>query len=498
MERDALKSPPSGISFESKADRAFKGRDADLVRKALAVSSRFYHTHRNSLNVAGLLIDEGADAVTVSAALAAGPLWQGLIRLEDILEQVDQRVAATLSGLPSPERMQIDARNRRRESIRALLSSLDGTPRKVILLVAYRAAALEHSGSRPGEESARMARETLEFYVPLANRLGLGHLRRHLEDSCFRILEPEEYDRLHREVAPIQAEDDECLKILVPGVKHLLKQNGIQGRVQGRTKSLHGIHRKMLRTGRSAKEIMDRIGIRVIVSSVPDCYTLLGLLHAHFKPIPGTFDDYIGLPKDNGYQSLHTCVYPVREISHKPIEIQIRTELMHMEAEHGTAAHWRYKSETATEQTIQDQSQWIRGLIRQHEEAPSAEAFINRLHRQVFQNHLVVFGKGGRIVRLPERATVKSYLDKLNIPAAEDVSVKVNGVFVAIDRPLRDGDSVEVVGNRRTVDRNAKRDLGERSFDIQTSWRDAADGTFPAPPTSNRAGCRLTRERRGH
>ena len=189
---------------------------------------------------------------------------------------------------------------------------------------------------------------------------------------------------------------------------------------------------------------MDRIGMRVIVKSVPECYAVLGLLHSHFKPIPGTFNDYIGLPKDNGYQSLHTCVYPVREISHKPIEIQIRTELMHMEAEHGAAAHWRYKGEAEVKKHDYQRLQWIEGLAHQHEMAVSTEAFVDLLYQQVFSDHMVIFGNSGRIVRLTDKATVRDYLNITNIHLAKGDRVKVNGTVADIDQPLKDGDSVEV------------------------------------------------------
>ena len=295
-----------------------------------------------------------------------------------------------------------------------------------------------------------MAQETLDLFVPIANQLSLGNLRRRLEDACFYTLDPEGYLALKKKVTPIQADDDRCLRILLAGVQRLLDNNNIQSRLQGRTKSLHGIHRKMTLTGKTLEEIMDRIGLRVILNSVPECYTVLGLLHAHFKPIPGTFDDYIGLPKDNGYQSLHTCVYPVREISHKPIEIQIRTELMHMEAEHGAAAHWRYKSEADVKKHDYQRLQWIQGLAHQHENAVSTEAFVELLYRQVFSDHMVVFGTGGRIVRLADKATVRDYLNITNIHIPKGGLVKVNGRIADINQPLKDGDSIEIPGADRT------------------------------------------------
>ncbi len=324
------------------------------------------------------------------------------------------------------------------------MTSIDGTPRKAVLYITFRLLALE-CATDACESTARLkAQETLDLLVPIANRLSLGDLRRRLEDACFHVLDPQDYVKLREKVSPIQSEDDKCLEILLAGVKRLLANSGIQGRVQGRTKSLHGIRRKMARTGKTLEEIMDRVGLRVIVTSVPECYSVLGLLHAHFKPIPGTFDDYIGLPKDNGYQSLHTCVYPVREISHKPIEFQVRTELMHLEAEHGTAAHWRYKNEAAAAERNNHRTQWMEGLVRQHRESASSEAFIERLHRQVFRDHLVVFGNGGRIVRLAENATVRDYLKIINAHVPQDATVKVNGRVVALDCALRDGDSIAV------------------------------------------------------
>jgi GTP pyrophosphokinase len=170
-------------------------------------------------------------------------------------------------------------------------------------------------------------------------------------------------------------------------------------------------------------------------------------LHFHFKPIPGAFDDYIGLPKDNGYQSLHTCVYPVREISQKPIEIQIRTELMHSEAEHGTAAHWRYKSRPSAMTRDRYQALWMRGLAKQYEKSDNTLQFVELLYRQVFQNHLVVFGNGGRIVRLAEKATLQDYLTITNVKIPSGGSVKVNGETATLDRMLRDGDSIEIIPN---------------------------------------------------
>ncbi|MBW1988153.1 MAG: bifunctional (p)ppGpp synthetase/guanosine-3',5'-bis(diphosphate) 3'-pyrophosphohydrolase [Deltaproteobacteria bacterium] len=432
--------------FIDKIQRTFEAADADLLTRAHAFSSKkACNGNSTGYKAANLLLAQDADAITIAGALLAPLLWQGLADSDAILERFGPLVAATIEGLSASFNPRAGTHPRQRGNIHVLLASMDGVPRRAILFITFRLLALEYATGSHEAAAREMARETLDLLVPIANRLSLGDLRRRLEDTCFRILDPAGYAYLKENVAPIQAEDDKCLEILLQGVHQLLENNGIAGRIQGRTKSLYAIHRKMTRTGKTLEEIMDRVGLRVIVASVPECYTVLGLLHTHFKPIPGTFDDYIGLPKDNGYQSLHTCVYPVREISHKPIEFQVRTELMHMEAEHGTAAHWRYKNEAAAVERDHQRAQWMKGLVRQHQQANSNEAFIELLHRQVFQDHLVVFGNGGRIVRLAEKATVRDYLTITNIEVPEGSVVKVNGQAAALDRLLRDGDSIEVL-----------------------------------------------------
>lgn len=447
MGRDSLELAGDRL-FIDKIKHTFKAADADLVNRAFVFALKKSCNGDSTGNkAADLLLEQDADAVTIASALLAPLLWQGLMDIDDIRENFRPEVAATLEDLSSPFIPTTDTYHyNRKKNIHNLLSSISSVPRKPLLFITFRLLALECKTIPCKTTAQKMAQETLDLFVPIANQLSLGDLRRRLEDACFYTLDPEGYSALKKEVTPIQADDDRCLRILLAGVQRLLENNGIQSRLQGRTKSLHGIRRKITLTGKTLEEIMDRIGLRVILKSVPECYTVLGLLHAHFKPIPGTFDDYIGLPKDNGYQSLHTCVYPVREISHKPIEIQIRTELMHMEAEHGAAAHWRYKNEAEVKKHDYQRLQWIEGLAHQHEKAVSTEAFVELLYRQVFSDHMVVFGNSGRIVRLADKATVRDYLNITNIHVPKAGLVKVNGRIADINQPLKDGDSVEIPG----------------------------------------------------
>jgi len=436
----------NGRLFLEKVRDAFDPAEAELIIRAHSFAKEKLRGHpRPPFRVAELLLGQKADAVTLAAALLAPTIWYADTTLPEIRDTFGETVASTLLEFKTPTALRTDTETHRRKDIHALLASLTGNTRKVVLRLAFRLIELDHA-LEPAEGGLRdLARETLDLYVPLADRLGLAGLRKQLEETSFRILYPDTYRDLKQKVAPIQTEDDRCLHILMDAVKRLLEKNGIAGKVQGRTKSLYAIYSKMTRSGASLHEIMDRIGLRVIVSSVPECYTVLGLLHSHFRPIPGTFDDYIGLPKDNGYQSLHTCVYPVRDISHKPIEFQIRTELMHMEAEYGVAAHWRYKSAEAAAVNNHRQSRWIESLVDQHRNAPSSGGFMDLLYRQVYHDHLVIFGNAGQIVRLPENATVRDFVEKFNPEISSPLVMKVNGEIATMDRPLRDGDTVEII-----------------------------------------------------
>ncbi|MDR9500693.1 MAG: hypothetical protein RI601_02735 [Desulfurivibrionaceae bacterium] len=280
--------------------------------------------------------------------------------------------------------------------------------------------------------------------MPVNSSSNWGKAYRSIEDAAFHILDPKVYEELEHQVAPLQAEDTQCLKILQKAARGLLQRNNIKGSVQGRIKSLYSLHCKMARKGVSLETIMDRVGLRIIVSSVPECYQVLGLLHAHFQPVPGTFMDYIGLPKENGYQSLHTCVYPFRDISHKNIEFQIRTELMHREAEYGEAAHWKYKEGTGS--ILTGNQAKSPGHEAQSQQQPiGSPAFIKILCQQMAAGHIVIFGNSGHKVWLPENATVEHYLRKTNRTLSPPPLIKVNSRTVALGHILKDADTIEVI-----------------------------------------------------
>jgi len=336
--------------------------------------------------VADILLRQRADHIVVTAALLTPLRRHGCIKADEMRALVGEAPANLVEKIFAEDTLRTDTEVHRKEDLRRFLESISDDIRVVVLRIGLRLGELEglvrqSDGERRDDD---MARETLELYVPLAGRVGMWGLRTRLEDVCFRVLEPAIYAELARNVEPIRAEDEACLKLLELDVKRLLEQNRVPATVYGRTKGLYSLYRKMCRRGCSLEEVMDRIGLRIVVSSPEECYAVLRLLHTHFRPVPGTFDDYIAFPKENGYRSLHTCVYPVPDVSSKPVEFQIRTEAMHREAEFGVAAHWLYKSEEEAQASRDEQLQWLRGLLPQHEEAASHAEFIEQLHRQVF------------------------------------------------------------------------------------------------------------------
>ncbi|MBW1677778.1 MAG: bifunctional (p)ppGpp synthetase/guanosine-3',5'-bis(diphosphate) 3'-pyrophosphohydrolase [Deltaproteobacteria bacterium] len=430
--------------------QSFLREDADVVVKAYDyVVSRLGKQPDEGLRTAQVLLAQQTDHVVVSSALLASLYLHNIPPDSKELQRLfGNTIADLMESLKWTELMRTDTEAHQEEDMKVLLLSLEDDLRSVVVRVGLRLARLEHILKTDCTNSCQIAKETLDVYVPLARRMGMGALREKLEDVSFRLLQPDIYRELAERIEPIRAEDEACLQILVAAVRRLLDRNGFKGTVSGRTKNLYSLYTKMRRLNASLEAIMDKIGIRIITTSVADCYQILGLLHTHYRPIPGTFDDYIGLPKDNGYQSLHTCVYPVRDISDKPVEFQIRTELMHMEAEFGVAAHWRYKDEDDAHVEDERQLQWLRSLRKKRDDITTHRDFVEKLRKEVFDDHLVVFTEKGRQVRLPVGATVRDFLDRINPSHLSEVSLHVNGQVCSMGCHLRDGDTVEIGLNR--------------------------------------------------
>jgi (p)ppGpp synthase/HD superfamily hydrolase len=434
----------SRASFQLRLRRVFTDEAIHMVLKARDCVAERLSTQElsNQIRAVDILLGQSVDAMVVTCALLLPLRRQGRISTDDIQHLFGGEVASLVERVLSHGILRTDTEEHRREDLQRFLESVSTDIRVIILRLTLRLAELEGIATGNGHEHQPIAQETLDLYVPLAGRMGMGALRTQLEDVCFRRLKPLVYGELERNLAPVRAEDEVCLELLKAGVRDLLKEEGVEAQIYGRRKGLYSIYRKMQRLQRPLEEVMDRIGLRIIVSSVKECYAVLGLLHNRFRPVAGTFDDYIALPKENGYQSLHTCVYPVPDISLKPVEFQIRTETMNRQAEFGIAAHWLYKSQDEAALDSERQLQWLRSLLPQRTRASSHAEFIEGLHRQVFDDRLVVFDEAGRPVRLPADATVTDFIERHGEPRRAISTTQVNQVPRPMDYPLRDGDTV--------------------------------------------------------
>jgi len=375
----------SAEEVRERVRRSFAGGAADTVLRALDCAAEWFGAEIDDhIRAADVMLHTRADHIVVTSALLASLRRNGGIRPDEIRSLFGEMPAALVERVYAEDIPRTASEAHRREDTRRLLKAISSDIRAVILRLGLRLAELERLARQSDDGRREIAQQTLELYVPLADRMGMSVLRGRLEDICFQILEPQAYEELAQSIRPTQDEDKMVLEVMENGVRQLLARSGVNGRVYGRTKGLYSLYRKMCRLGCAPQEIMDRIGLRVIVSSVEECYTVLELLHTHFRPIPGTFDDYISSPKENGYRSLHTCVYPVPDASQRPVEFQIRTEAMHRQAEFGIAAHWLYKSDEEAEADCERRLEWLRGLLRHHEEAATHAEFVEHLRRQVF------------------------------------------------------------------------------------------------------------------
>ncbi len=421
-------------------------RVASLVKAYEYAAAKSGCVESDVISLASLLLHQHADYYVIEAALLIPLRQKGIVRAGEIKNHFCRITASLVENVYCDELMRTDSEVHQKEDMRSFLAAVSRNSRSIILKLGLRLVELEkYTTDRNCHSGKDIARETMDIYVPLAGKMGTGIIRSRLEDACFYILHPETHEKLAKDIKPILEEDRECLDLMIKGVTGILCRNGIHSRVYGRTKGIYSLYRKMQRLGKPLRLIMDKIGLRIIVPSVKDCYTVLGIMHAHFRHVHGTFDDYISIPKGNGYQSIHTCVYPVPHITHKPVEIQIRTDAMHRQAEFGIAANWLYKSDDEAGPDSDMQMQWLRNLKKQRQQVSSHREFVRLLYRQVFEDNMVVFGESGRQIRLPAGSTVSDYTDRVLGQGGACRRARVNGSIRSMDYELSDGDSVELI-----------------------------------------------------
>lgn len=386
------------------------------------------------------------DAVTIASALLHDVVEDTTVSIEEIEKRFGEEIATLVDGVTKLSRLTgLSGEERQAENLRKMFLAMARDVRVIFIKLADRLHNMRTLSYLPPDRQRIISKETLDIFAPLAHRLGMWRIKWELEDLSFKYLEPEKYREISRMVAKTRREREEYIQEAISIIKSNLDSLGIKADIQGRPKHLYSIYMKMQRDNLTFDQIYDLFGIRVIVDSTKDCYTVLGVVHSLWKPIPGRFKDYIAVPKSNMYQSLHTTVIGPRG---EPLEIQIRTYEMHRVAEYGIAAHWKYK-EGKTDQNFDIKLSWLRQLLEWQKDMQDAREFVEQVKVDLFEDEVFVFTPKGDVVSLPKGATPVDFAYRIHTEIGNRcVGAKVNGRIVPLDYKLNSGEIVEILTSK--------------------------------------------------
>ncbi len=373
-------------------------------------------------------------------------------QVKEYSKEEEQRLIAERRGVLDPiaEAKQI-ARSRRydlvSETLRKTFLAMGDDVRVVLIKLADRLHNMRTLGHMPEAKRVRIAQETLDIFAPLANRLGIWQMKWELEDLGFRYTNAEKYKEIARNLAERRLDREREMGLIIERLHKILAQFNIKAEISGRPKHIYSIYKKMVRKGVPFEQVHDVRGVRIIVPDVPSCYTTLGVIHTNWRPIPGQFDDYIAVPKDNFYQSLHTAVL---YDDGKTLEVQIRTPEMHQNAEFGIAAHWRYKEGSARDEAFERRILWFRSLMEWKQDVRDANEFVDSLKSDVFEDRVYVFTPKGDIIDLPAGSTPIDFAYHVHTDIGHRCrGAKVNGKLVPLDYALKTGEQVDILTAKR-------------------------------------------------
>ena len=412
-----------------------------------------YYIHPEA--VALLLADMDMDAETVAAGLLHDVVEDGDgITVDKLKELFGEDVAVMVDGVTKLTKTGHNSdlatrEERQAENLRKMYLAMANDVRVVIIKLADRLHNMRTLNNCKPEKRQRIARETLDVYAPLADRFGMGAIKAELEDLAFEYLYPEEWRRLCALIEPQQEERMRLLNSAVKTIVEALDKNGIKCEISGRRKHMYSIFRKLKKKNLNVNEIYDLVAIRVIVSTVNDCYAALGVIHSLWKPMPGRFKDYISMPKTNMYRSLHTTLFSEMGM---PFEVQIRTQEMHRTAEYGVAAHWLYKEGRARPDELDSKLAWVRDLVSYDSEADSTKEFIDNIKKDFFSDYVYVLTPTGQIIDLPTGSTPIDFAYRIHTNVGNHIQhAKVNGALVKLDHKLKTHDVVEIITNQQST-----------------------------------------------
>src|SRR3990170_1764734 len=397
------------------------------------------------LAVAEILAGWHLDGQALVAALLHDVMEDTSVTKDEISDTFGKPVAELVDGLSKLDRIEFQsAEDAQAENFRKMLLAMARDVRVILIKLADRLHNMRTLDAVPTVKRRRVARETMEIYAPIANRLGLNTLFHELQELAFAHLYPLRYRTLAKATKSARGNRREVVGKIESAVKSRLAEAGIAAAVSGREKHIYSIYRKMIEKHLSFSEVHDIYGLRVVVKDVPTCYLALGTLHALYKPVPGKFKDYIAIPKANGYQSLHTALIGPYGV---PLEVQIRTEQMHHLAEAGVASHWMYKDDTVSLSDLQKKThQWLQSLLEIQNQSGDPHEFLEHVKVDLFPDEVYVFTPAGKILSLPRGATAVDFAYQVHTDIGNRcVAAKVNGELVPLRTELRNGERVEII-----------------------------------------------------
>jgi GTP pyrophosphokinase len=427
--------------------------DVDLLRRAYIYSAKAHQGQTrlsgeaylvHPIEVANILSSLKLDAPTVAAGLLHDTIEDTPVTQEEITSLFGDEVGMLVDGMTKLSRMELQSREQREaDNFRKMIVAMARDIRVILIKLADRLHNMRTLKSLPPEKQKRIAQETLDIYAPLANRLGISKIKTELEDLSFSYLNPEAYNELARKVTQRRIERESYINELIEIMKGQLAEHGYKGEVKGRPKHFYSIYQKMLKQGIAFEDIYDLSAIRIITDTKVNCYAILGLIHSLWTPVPGRFKDFIGVPKSNLYQSLHTTIIGPKG---ERVEFQIRTEEMHRIAEEGIAAHWRYKERSPVSQREEQQFAWLRQLLEWQRDLPDAKEFMETVKGDLFPDVVYVFTPRGDVKELPQGSTPVDFAYSVHTDIGHQcVGAKVNGKIVPLKHVLHNGDKIEVV-----------------------------------------------------
>jgi GTP diphosphokinase / guanosine-3',5'-bis(diphosphate) 3'-diphosphatase len=443
------------IRFEDLADKVLRYHPEalEMIQRGYVASAKFhkgqlrmngepYLTH--PLEVANILAELKLDAVTVTAGLLHDVLEDTLMSPEELRKQFGEEVYQIVDGVTKISQVYFSSRQEKQaENFRKMLLAMVSDIRVLFVKLADRLHNMRTLQYLPPDRRERISHETLDIYAPLAHRLGMARIRGELEDLSFSFLEPEAYQNTVSLIEARRAVSQDFIDETKKAIADELAEYNIPARLESRIKRIYGVYDKMRRQKIGIDEVFDFIAIRVITDTVKNCYTILGILHNLWKPVPGRIKDYIAIPRPNLYQSLHTSVIGKNG---QPFEIQIRTQEMHRIAELGVAAHWKYKEGKMGTVEGEEQFRWLRQLIDSQNEISDAREFISSLKVDLYPDEVYCFTPMGEVITLPRDATPIDFAYAIHTEVGHHcVGAKVNSRMVALRHKLKNGEIVEIL-----------------------------------------------------